>query len=191
MKGFVFALVCLASILPAQDLQNRLVMHVMVDVSDRWFIPVWSISDFKTQNPNSTNLFAGLGYRGKTWWVEGLVQHQWNCVGGFWSADMRFRRQVGRVAIYLEPRVIVTPNLAFYEYVSVEERLWKGLSLRQESESVHRPGRDTIAFGGGLAYSLGKWRGCDFATALVYRVSPAGKDELRAYLNVTRRIKLR
>lgn len=86
--------------------------------------------------------------------------------------------------------MIVVPSLAFYEYVSVEERLWKGLALRQETENVHRQGKDSIAIGGGLGYNLGKWRGFDVATALVYRVSPTGKDEVRAYLNVTRRIRL-
>lgn len=174
----------------AQDVQNRSVMHVMLDINDHWFIPFWSITDIKTQNPNATNLFAGIGYRGKTWWVEGLTQKQWNQAGGFWSADVRFRKQTGRVSLFLEPRVIVVPSLAFYEYVSVEERLWKGLALRQETENVHRQGKDSIAIGGGLGYNLGKWRGFDVATALVYRVSPTGKDEVRAYLNVTRRIRL-
>lgn len=190
MARCILAFLCSVMCLPAQDLQNRTVMHVMADVSDHWFVPVWSISDFKSVSPNSTNLFTGLGYRGKTWWLEGLVQKQWNSSGGFWSADLRFRKQLGRVSLYLEPRSIIRPKSAFYECVIVEERLWKGLSLRQETESVHRAGKDSIAAGGGLTYSLGRWQDFDFATALVYRAA-TGKDELRVYLNINRRIRLR
>lgn len=191
MKAFIVSLVVvMATPLSAQDVQNRSVMHVMADINNRWFIPVWSITNVRAESPNNTNVFAGLGYRGKTWWTEGLVQHQLNRSGGLWSVDARFRRQFGRVSVYVEPSVIIAPKKAFYEFVIVEERLWKGLSLRQETENVHRPGKDTITAGGGLAYSLGKWRGFDVATALVYRASPTGKDELRAYLNITRRVRL-
>lgn len=187
----VFLWIFLSTTLCAQDMQNRTGLHVMADINDRWFVPVWSISNFKQHNSDNTNIFVGLGYRGKTWWTEGLVQHQWNPNGGLWSVDARFRRQFDRVSVYVEPSVIFAPKKAFYEFVIVEERLWKGLSLRQETENVHRTGKDTIAFGGGLGYSLGKWRGYDFATALVYRINPNGRDELRAYLNITRRIRLR
>ncbi len=175
----------------AQDWQSRSAVHVMADINDRWFVPVWSISNFRTQSPNNTNIFAGVGYRGKGWWAEGLVQKQWNRSGGMWSADARFRRQFGRVSVYIEPSVILKPKTAFYEFVIVEERAWKGLSLRQETENTHRTGKDTIAAGGGIGYSFPRWHGCDITAAVVYRTSPTGKDELRAYLNITRRIKLR
>lgn len=187
----LIAFVFTAGVLLAQDMQNRTVMHVMADISDRWFVPVWSISNFKQQSSDNTNIFTGIGYRGKTWWVEGLAQHQWNRSGGLRSTDARFRKQVGRVSMYIEPSVILAPKKAFYEFVIVEEKLWKGLNLRQETENVHRPGRDTITVGGGLGYSFPRWRGYDIATTLVYRVSLTGKDELRLYLNVTRRIKFR
>lgn len=191
MTKRVFVFLCLAVSLSAQDVQNRSVMHVMADINDRWFIPVWSITNLKAQSPNNTNIFAGIGYRGKSWWLEGLVQKQWSQSGGLWSLDGRFRRQVGRVSLYVEPSVILSPKTAFYEFVIVEERLWKGLVLRQETENVHRPGRDTVAVGGGLGYAFGRWHGCDVATALVYRASLTGRDELRVYLNVTRRVRLR
>lgn len=191
MKVFSVVLVFVFGLtLFAQDLQHKTVLHVAADVSDRWFIPIWSISNLRTQNPNNTNIFVGVGYRGKDWWVQGLAQHQWNRSGGLWSADARFRKQMGRVSLYVEPSVILSSKKAFYEFVIVEERVWKGLALRQETENVHHLGKDSIAAGGGLAYSLGAWYGCDFSTALVYRVSPTGKDELRAYLNVTRRVRL-
>ncbi len=190
MKRLMFVLVCLASLIPAQDAQNRTGLHVMVDINDHWFVPVWSISNFKQHSSDNSNIFTGIGYRGKTWWIQGLAQHQWNRSNGLWSADARFRRQLGRVSVYIESSVILTPKKTFYEFVIVEERLWKRLALRQETENVHRPGKDLIAIGGGLAYSLGKWRGFDVATALVYRASPMGRDELRAYLNITRRIKI-
>lgn len=191
MKRIVLALACSVTFLPAQDLQNRSVLQVMIDFNDHWFIPVKSISNFRAQNPNNTNIFTGIGYRGKTWWLEGLVQKQWSASGGLWSMDARFRRQFGRVSLYVEPSIILMPKIAFYEFVIIEEKLWKGLSLRQETENAHRPGKDVIAAGGGLSYGFGRWRGCDVATALVYRVSPTGKDELRAYLNITRRVRLR
>jgi hypothetical protein len=174
----------------SQDIQNRSVLHTMLDINDRWFVPVWSISNFRTQSPNNTNIFAGVGYRGKSWWVEGLAQKQWSTSGGLWSADARFRKQMGRVSLYVEPSVILTPKKAFYEFVIVEERVWKGLALRQETENIHRTGKDTIAAGGGIGYSFPRWYGCDIAVAVAYRPSPTGKDERRAYINITRRIRL-
>lgn len=193
MKVLLIALVVLALGTPlfSQDLQNRSGLHVMLDVNDHWFIPVWSISNFRTQSPNNTNIFAGVGYRSKSWWLEGLVQKQWNRSGGLWSADARFRRRFGRVSVYIEPSIILKPKTAFYEFVIVEERMWRGLSLRQETENIHRPGKDTIAAGGGIGYLFPRWHGCDFAAAVVYRASPTGKDERRVYINITPRIRLR
>jgi hypothetical protein len=208
MKTLLIVLsIALGFPLLAQDIQNRTGLHVMADINDHWFIPVWSISNFRTQSPNNTNVFAGLGYRGgkevvslisptilydpkSWWWVEGLVQKQWNRSGGLWSVDARYRRQFNRVSVYVEPSLIFTPKTAFYEFVIVEERVWKGLSLRQETENVHRPGKDTIAVGGGIGYLFPRWRGCDIAAAVVYRASPTGRDEPRAYLNITHRIRL-
>jgi len=181
----------LAGLLPAQDMQNRSVLRLVVDVNDHWYIPVWSITNLKTESPVNTNIFAGVGYRGQSWWVEGLAQKQWSPSGGLWSADARYRQQFGRVSVYVEPSVIRFPKAAFYEFVTVEEKVWKGLSLRQETENVHRLGKDSIAAGGGMSYVFGSWRGCDATIALVYRASPTGPDELRTYLVVARRFRLR
>ncbi len=191
MKTVIPMFFALSGLLSAQSLQNRSVLRVTADINDHWYIPLWSITNLKAQSPDNTNIFAGVGYRSKSWWLEGLVQKQWSAVGGLWSADARFRRQFGRTSVYVEPSVILSPKVAFYEFVIVEEKLWKGLVLRQETENVHRPGKDTVAAGGGLGYVFSRWHGCDVAAALVYRASPTGKDEFRWYLNVTRRVRLR
>ncbi len=173
----------------AQDLQSRTVAHITVDLTDRWFVPVWSITNLKTQSPNNTNLFFGLGYRGENWWVEEMVQKQYSSVGGLWSVDSRFRWQKQRIAVYVEPAMLWTPSPALYEFVTVEERLWRGLSFRQETENVHRLSRQSVAVGPGLSYNLGQHGGWDVGVAGAYRFSPTGKNELRGYFVFSKRIK--
>ena len=190
MKCFaVFFLFCAG--LFSQDLQNRSVIKTPLDLGDRWYVTFWSITNVKAQTPN-TNIFPGLGYRSKTWWAEGMIQKQWSSAGGLWSADFRLRKQLtSRLSLYVEPAILF-PDPAFYEFVVLEGRVWRNLSIGGETENVHRFSRQSIAAGPRVGYVLGQRWGCEFATAFAYRFVPTGgKDEARLYLVVTRRIRLR
>ena len=185
----VFLLFC-CPLLP-QDLQNRTVVKTPLDLGDHWYVVFWSITNLKAESPNNTNIFPGVGYRGKTWWVEGMAQKQWNGSGGLYSIDIRFRKQLTqRLSLYVEPSVILT-NPSFYEFVILESRVWKKLSVGGETENVHRLNKQLIAAGPRVSYSLGQRWGCEFAASFAYRFSPTGKDEARLYLNITRRVRLR
>lgn len=188
----LFAFCALLPRLEAEDLQNRTVVKLALDVNDHWYIPVYSISNFKTQSPHNTNIFAGIGFREENWWVEGLIQKQFYGTRLF-ATDVRLRAKTSkRTSLYIEPAVIISPTPAFYEFVIMEERIWKGLSLRQETENIHRSGADYLTAGPlGVSYAWGKRWDFDWATAAVYRWRPGtAKNEVRVYLNLTRRIAL-
>jgi len=191
MKCFAMFFLFCTALLP-QDLQNRSVIKTPADLNDHWYITFWSITNLKTQSPNNTNIFPGLGYRSKTWWAEAMLQKQWSAAGGLWSADFRFRKQLtNRLSLYAEPAVLF-PSPALYEFVVLESRVGKGFSLGGETENVHRLSRQSIAAGPRIGYALGQRWGWEFATAFAYRFVPTGdKDEARLYLVVTRRIRLR
>ena len=187
---FVVALFFVLSISLAQDLQTRSIAHVMIDVTDRVFIPVWSITDIRSQTPNTTNLFAGVGIRSKSWWLETMLQKQWNSTQGFYALDLRYKKQFsGRFAVFLEPRVILTTP-GFYDYAFLEARVWKGFSVGAETENTHRLTKQSIAAGPRMSFVWGKCWGWEFSNTVSYRLSPTGKDELRLYTSVTRRAKL-
>jgi hypothetical protein len=65
-----------------EDLQNRTVGKVSVDISSDLYLVGYSISNFRTQSPQNTNIFAGVGYRSGAWWLEGMFQKQWSASGG-------------------------------------------------------------------------------------------------------------
>jgi hypothetical protein len=177
------------SLLSAQDLQNRTAAHITTDITERWFVAVWSITNLRTQTPNNTNLFVGIGYRGKAWWLEGMVQKQWNANAGLWSVDARFRKQLtSRFSLYVEPSVLL-PRPAFYEFVILDALVWEKLTVGAETENVHRQSKQSIAMGPRVSYALGERWGFSLSTTLAYRLSPTGKDEARVYLVLSHRVK--
>lgn len=178
----------LSSTLSAQDWQNRNVVHVQADISQKWFVAGWSITNLRTGTPNNTNLFGGLGYRGKAWWLEGMVQRQWSSKGNQVMLDFRFDKQAGRYHFYAEGSPFLTKK-AFYEFVIVERRTWKGFALGAETENVHQDNRDTVQVGPRASRKLGRFAGFDVSMAAAVRLSPVGgRTEPRLYVIFNRRI---
>ena len=176
--------------LSGQDLQNRTVIHFAAELNSRWYLAGWSVTNLKTQTLNNTNLFAGLGYQKKNWWLEGMLWKQYNSRGGLWGADFRFRRQLTKkLSLYVEPAILLTAP-GFYEFVIVEYRAWNKLGVGAETENTHRLTRQSIAAGPRASYALGKLRGADFTIALTYRFGPTGRNELRLHFGATRRFAL-
>ena len=105
MKGKIIGLAVLAIMLSGfaqgqdrQDKQARFVFHLTKDINENWFITGWSVSNVRERALNNTNLFLGAGYRGKTWWLETMVQKQWHegvtkdPKGNDWMLDFRFQK---------------------------------------------------------------------------------------------------
>ena len=191
MKFSASVLFLFCPVLLGQDLQNRTVVKTPFDLGENWYVTFWSITNLKTETPNNTNIFPGLGYRGKTWWAEAMLQKQWSAAGGSWSADFRVRKQLtNRLSLYVEPAALF-PDPAFYEFVVLESRVWNRIFLGGETEGVHLLSKQSFAAGPRVSYVFGQRWGCEFATAFAYRLSPTGRDEARLYLVLTRRVRLR
>ncbi|MBI4050666.1 MAG: hypothetical protein HY396_01680 [Candidatus Doudnabacteria bacterium] len=193
MPGFIvkaIILLALPYLLDAQDLQNRSTLHLIADITDRWYVALWPIANIRAQSPSNFNIFAGAGRRGKNWYLEAMAQKQWNGKGGLWTLDFRYRRQVtGRLSVYAEPDVFLSRR-AFYEFIIVEYRSWRKFNLGGETENVHQLGKDVLAAGPRISRPLGRLWGTDFALGLAYRTASPGHNEIRIYLNATKRFAL-
>ncbi len=190
MARFVIAVWLLACCLQAQDLQNRSTLHLTADINDRWYVVVWPIANIRARSPSNFNLFAGAGRRGKNWYLEAMLQKQWNGKGGLWTLDFRYRRQAtSRLSVYAEPDIFLSRR-AFYEFVIVEYRTWWKLNMGGETENAHQPGKDVLAVGPRISRPLGRFWGTDFVLGAAYRTASPGHNEIRIYLNATRRFAL-
>lgn len=191
MRKVLLLSMLLSMVVNAQDLQNRDAVHLQADISKNWFVPVWSITNLRSQTPNNTNLFGGVGYRGKDWWVEGMVQRQFSpATGGQWMLDFRYDRKTGPWHFYVEVSPFITKP-AFYEFVFVERRVWKRLGFRLKTENTNRLSGQKITAGGGPTWDFGKHRGWDIGAAADYCPSPTGLNESRVSVNAARRLSFR
>lgn len=208
MNTRILALVISTPLLAQTDLQTRLIIHPTVDLGGAalcgevlrgWFLTGWSITNLRTETPNNTNLFGGLGYRGKNWWAEGMTHRQWRPQGGRdWMVDVRFQKQfAGRraVSLYVESEFFLTRR-AFYEFVIAEARIlpveksrwFERWRIGGETENVHRAeARDSLALGARLTYPLGTFREWTLSSSLAYRVQSPEPNAFRFYLSVSRR----
>lgn len=175
------------SICRAQDLQSRLIVHPTADISKKWFLTGWSIGNLRAKTPSNVNLFGGLGYRGKTWWLEGMIQRQWSRKGSNVMFDVRFQKQFGsRFSLYVEPASFLNQR-AFCNFTIVEYRAFGKLRLGGETENVHRAGTDSLALGPRISYSPGTLAGFSVVASVAYRVQRPEPEALRLYLAFHRR----
>ena len=182
------ACLLMVQILSAQDWQNRSGVHAQIDVSKRLFVSAWSITNLRSETPKNTSIFTGIGVRDQNWWLEAMIQHQWRAAGNLWMLDFRFDRQAGRWRIYMEASPFLTKK-AFYEFMIVERRIWKGVAIGSEMENLHQAGRDTIQIGPRASRKLGRLAGFDVSLAGAVRFSAAnGHTEPRLYIVFNRRI---
>jgi len=183
-----FISACLVSPLLAQELQNRSIVHLQTDMNKQWFVPVWSVTNIKSRSPNNTNLFSGIGYRQKTWWLESMVQHQWNGKANQFMLDFRFDKQSGPWHAYAEASPFLT-NPKFYEFVILERKIGKGWSVGGETENVHQSGKDVFAIGPRTGHKLVTWSGLDVGLSGTFRINPVNsRTEALLYLVFNRRL---
>ncbi len=170
----------------AQDnvAQGRFIFHTTKEISKHWFATAWVIGNARQKTTDNINLFAGIGYRGERWWVETMVQKQWNRIGGELGLDCRFQTFLGnRASLYIEPAVYFR-NSSFYEFVYLDYRAWGKLNLGVETENMHRVGTDIIAVGPRASYPLWQNKRMRFALAGAYRFRPKEPNEVRLYMAV-------
>lgn len=191
-----YMLLFIGSVAIAQDWQNRTLVQTALDFSPHKYIAVKSISNFKNQTPNNTNIFLGLGYRSKSWSLEVMVQKQLNANGGFWAEDTRFIKKFGKMkktTLYLE----ATPFLSqkgFGWSAYCETEVWKKFAVGAEIESVNQPGPG----GPRVSRRLGHFIGFDVSGTGAFRFDPLQRPskitghphEIRFYLVFNRRIAL-
>lgn len=195
-----YMLLFIGSVAIAQDWQNRTLVQTALDFSPHKYIAVKSISNFKNQTPNNTNIFLGLGYRSKSWSLEVMVQKQLNANGGFWAEDTRFIKKFGKIkktTLYLE----ATPFLSqkgFGWSAFGETEVWKKISVGVETENINKPGLDVVSLGPRISRRLGRFAGFDVSATVAFRFDPLWQPskvtghphEIRFYLVFNRRIAL-
>lgn len=194
----------------AQDLQNRILVQVALDFNQHGYIAVKSITNLKSQTPNNTNVFVGLGYRGKSksWWLEGMLQKQWSqkvegrleIKTSLWAADARLVKKFGKkqkTVLYVEATPFLSQR-AFGWSMYGETEVWKKIAVGTETENVNKPGLDVIALGPRMSRRLGYFAGFDVSAAGAFRFDPLQQPskvsghphEIRFYLVLNRRFAL-
>lgn len=178
----VFFTICLSlfalpSSAQGSDPQTRLVLHATADLNQNWFITNWVIGNVKADTPNNVNLFPGVGYRAKNWWLEAMTQRQWSKPGNQWMLDFRYSFNRGRLAFYAESTPLLTKR-GEYEFVYADVRVWKRLSVGFETENVHKPGKDSLGAGPRLSLPVASFGN--------YKLSLAGVYQFRNEANVPR-----
>src|SRR3989344_5689520 len=170
----------------AQDnvAQGRFIFHPTKEFSKHWFVAAWVIGNTRQKTPDNINVFAGIGYRGKRWWVETMIQSQWSRTGGEVGVDCRLQVLLGkRASLYIEPAVYFH-SPSFYEFVYLDYRAWGKLNLGVETENIHRVGPDVIALGPRISYPLWQNGRVRVALAGAWRFRPKEPNEIRLYTTV-------
>jgi len=177
-----------------------MVAHLQADISQHLFLLTWTNLNLRSQTPDNSNLFAGLGYRQKSWWLEGMAWKQWGPSGGLWGADVRFRKQFGvrgKTVLYFEPAPLLSQK-GFYWFLDCDTEVWNKFSVGAETENINRPGPDAMAVGPRISRSLGRIGGFDVSGTLAFRFDPlqhpgfisGHPHEIRLYLIFSRRFAL-
>jgi len=154
-KLIVLLLLVLGSRADAQEsTQLRAIIHSRFFVSGEMkpnpsgvFLVNWSIVNIMSDIPNNGNVLLGIGYAGRNWAIENMVQRQWSSFGNALFLDWRFTaKPTKRIGIYIEmaPRI---NKKTFYDFATVDVQVLGPFSIGFETENVHRVGKDTLGLG--------------------------------------------
>lgn len=177
----IFAALTLRSISFGQDLQNRSILKITSDLNQKWYGVAWGIGNARQIAPNNINLFAGVGYKHKSWWLESMAWRQWNNSGNLLALDFRFQKQWKKDRLYIEAAPFISRR-GFYHFVIYEHRTWRKFNLGGETENILRPGRDSWGAGPRVSYPIGTIGRAKATLTLSYRTRLHEEDELRLYL---------
>ncbi len=183
MNKLIFVLVALFLVsvqVEAQQLNAKPVIHPTVGVGERFYLTAWLITNIREDVPDNINLFPGVGYRTKLWWVEGLWWKHWNAKGSATAADLRFgvthRRAVfaGEVSRFFKTGDV-------YTFAAIERPVTSRARIGLETENFFRE-KKSLAVGPRASYVLGKAWGGPLVVSAAYQVRPNEPDVLRGYL---------
>lgn len=153
MKKLLIVLLFLNTRVEAQEsAQARVIGHARYFLGSAskqsgTFLTGWSITNVMSDIPDNSNVFLGIGYAGKKWSIENMIQKQWNGAGNAFLLDWRFTAKPSpRINLYLEgaPRL---DKKTFYEFVTIDVRVKGPFNVGFETENIHRVGKDTLGFG--------------------------------------------
>ncbi len=160
------------------DSQVRFLIHPTIQMNQHWFIAVWQIDNLKAKATNNANLFSGLGYRGRTLWIEGMIWRQWSSASNQWVIDVRFQKKFrDRITLYIEPSPFLSKR-AFYELVVLETRAWWKLNFGLETENTHRAGPDSFGLGPRISFPILAKPHFKLALAAVYQFRLGGEPNV-------------
>ncbi len=196
-KAVVFLVIFLSAVFVSDlwaqettDYQNRIIFHEQADLSKSLFLAGWVVDNGQVYGTSNINLFGGMGFRGKTWWFESMVQRQWSAKDKKLLLDSRFQAQLAKgSSLYVE----VAPFLdrkAVYDMVIFEQNLWRKLNLGAETENVHKSGKDSIGLGPRVSVALPAFGKFKLALALTYQLRRQETNSLRFYIVFNRKDKL-
>jgi len=187
----VFVGLLLSPSASGQSPQVRPVVHVQADLSEHWFLPVWSVTNVRGKLPDNTNLFAGLGYRQGAWWVEVMVQRQWGTSRNEWMPDIRVQaRPSSKLSVFGEWAYPISQK-AHYNMVIVDYHISSRWGVGVETENLHRPGRDLLGAGPRISFPVFRVSQSSLNFAVGYQVRPREKDVVRFYLVFNHRMELK
>ncbi|MEK7151543.1 MAG: hypothetical protein AAB784_02435 [Patescibacteria group bacterium] len=170
------------------DFQTRPIGHVQYDLNKKLFVAGWVIGNGQYYGTSNINILGGLGYRGKDWWLESMIQRQWSEKDRKLLWDSRFQQKFRKSSLYVE----VAPFLdrrAVYDMVVFEKLAWRNLNFRLETENIHKSGRDSLGVGPGVGWSFGSLGSVKVNGAVIYQFRRQETDVLRFYAIFNHRFK--
>ncbi len=183
MNKLVLALITLffiPSVVSAQQMHAKPVIHPSIQVSEHFYLTTWLITNIRQDVPDNINLFPGVGFRTKSWWVEGLGWKHWTAKGSATAMDLRFGASHPRAVFAGEvSRFFKTGDV--YTFASLEKPVTNRLRVGLETENFFRE-KNSLGGGPRASYVLGKAWGGPLVTSIAYQVRKDEADVLRIYL---------
>lgn len=176
MKNLFLALafISLPSLLLAQDtkFQIKTVVHSTVPVQPGWFGAGWSITNFRQEAPDNTNIMVGIGRKFQSGWVEVMLQRQYALHTNQWFIDTRFFRRLDKHTTLFVEAAPFLERRAVFCFVRVERRIGP-INLIVESENTVQSGVDSVGVGPGISLPARKILGkLKFSPGIVWQWRP-------------------
>ncbi len=169
----------------AQDitnLQGKTVFHAPVPTTPSWYPTGWSITNFRENAPDNTNIMVGVGRKLEKGWVEVMAMRQYSMKSNQWFIDFRFNHQLPeKFGVFVE----ISPFLgqtALYTFFRLDHPVFWRLNAVLESENVHRDDKDSWGMGPGVSMRPVRLIGrMQFAPVVVWQRRPNDPDFVRFY----------
>ena len=141
--------VFISAALSAQNTSTQLrpIGHFKFPLGKGFYAVTWTTGNAMANKPDNINLFSGVGYGTRSWWLETMIQKQWNRAGGRTFLDFRFYSTLpAKMDVYLETAPVINGR-GLYETWTLQRKVGRGFWAGLESENFHQPGRDVLAAG--------------------------------------------